>query len=290
MLQNLAASIRSALGSSDPAEQQQQHRQTAAAAADDSDAEDMELDNLRWRPQTGLQLPARAARVVAAAAAGSQQQQQLTAAGPQVHNPAVAAAAEGEQDGAAAAAPAAEGPAVAAATKPKGLSKQLPAAAAATSVTASKQQRGKKGSAKGDRAAAAAAAGPEGANRKWYQLPAVEITDDVKRDLRLLRLRGAYDPKRFYKSFDETKFPKHFAVSQCGMSSLYLPCRFFIARAAVACWCVQELPAVQAARDSHAACLHKLFQSFVILCWCWATAACLLLLAAAAAVADWHCR
>ncbi len=32
----------------------------------------------------------------------------------------------------------------------------------------------------------------------------------VKRELRLLRLRGAMDPKRFYKSFDQSKFPKYF--------------------------------------------------------------------------------
>jgi hypothetical protein len=38
----------------------------------------------------------------------------------------------------------------------------------------------------------------------------------VKRDLRLLRLRGAYDPKRFYRSFDDSKFPKYFAVSLGG--------------------------------------------------------------------------
>ena len=50
------------------------------------------------------------------------------------------------------------------------------------------------------------------AGKKWYDLPATQITDDMKRDLRLLRLRGAYDPKRFYKSFDDTKFPKYFQV------------------------------------------------------------------------------
>ena len=32
----------------------------------------------------------------------------------------------------------------------------------------------------------------------------------MKRDLRLLRLRGVMDPKRFYKSADQTKFPKYF--------------------------------------------------------------------------------
>lgn len=49
-----------------------------------------------------------------------------------------------------------------------------------------------------------------------YTLSAPQITEDVKRDLRLLRLRGAYDPKRFYKSFDETKFPKYFQVRVYG--------------------------------------------------------------------------
>ena len=34
----------------------------------------------------------------------------------------------------------------------------------------------------------------------------------VKRDLRMLRLRGAFDPKRFYKSADATKFPKYFQM------------------------------------------------------------------------------
>ena len=36
------------------------------------------------------------------------------------------------------------------------------------------------------------------------------MTDEVKRDLRLLKLRGVMDPKRFYKSADQTKFPKYF--------------------------------------------------------------------------------
>lgn len=37
------------------------------------------------------------------------------------------------------------------------------------------------------------------AGSKWYNLPATQITDEVKKELRLLRLRGTYDPKRFYK-------------------------------------------------------------------------------------------
>ena len=44
----------------------------------------------------------------------------------------------------------------------------------------------------------------------WYNLPAPQMTDEVKRDLRLLKLRGVMDPKRFYKSADQTNFPKYF--------------------------------------------------------------------------------
>jgi len=50
------------------------------------------------------------------------------------------------------------------------------------------------------------------AGKGWFDLPAQTIDADMKRELRLLRLRGAYDTKRFYKSFDSTKFPKHFAM------------------------------------------------------------------------------
>lgn len=36
----------------------------------------------------------------------------------------------------------------------------------------------------------------------WFDLPATELTDEVKQDLRAVRMRGALDPKRFYKSMD----------------------------------------------------------------------------------------
>ena len=53
-------------------------------------------------------------------------------------------------------------------------------------------------------------AAPDTAGKGWYDLPATEITDEVKADLRVLRLRSALDPKAFYKKFDSTKFPKYF--------------------------------------------------------------------------------
>ncbi|GAB4814992.1 hypothetical protein N2152v2_002038 [Parachlorella kessleri] len=55
-------------------------------------------------------------------------------------------------------------------------------------------------------------AAPDTAGKQWFDLPATAITDEVKRDLRMLRLRTAFDPKAFYKKLDSTKFPKHFQV------------------------------------------------------------------------------
>ena len=46
----------------------------------------------------------------------------------------------------------------------------------------------------------------------WFNLAAPAVTPELKRDLRLLRLRGAFDPKRFYKSADTGRLPEHFAV------------------------------------------------------------------------------
>ncbi|EIE26292.1 Fcf2-domain-containing protein [Coccomyxa subellipsoidea C-169] len=60
------------------------------------------------------------------------------------------------------------------------------------------------------RAREARKAAPDTAGKGWFDLPAQQITPEVKRDLRLIRLRGAMDTKRFYKSLDSTKFPKYF--------------------------------------------------------------------------------
>jgi hypothetical protein len=53
---------------------------------------------------------------------------------------------------------------------------------------------------------------PKNASKDWFQLPTQEITGQLKTDLRVLRLRSAFDPKQFYKKFDETKFPTQFHV------------------------------------------------------------------------------
>jgi len=49
----------------------------------------------------------------------------------------------------------------------------------------------------------------------WFALPGPPggvLTADQKRDLRLLRLRGALDPTRHYRSADSTKLPSRFAI------------------------------------------------------------------------------
>jgi hypothetical protein len=51
---------------------------------------------------------------------------------------------------------------------------------------------------------------PSTAGKSWFDLPAGTITDEVKTDLRMLQLRSAFDPKKFYRKLDSTKFPKHF--------------------------------------------------------------------------------
>ena len=50
------------------------------------------------------------------------------------------------------------------------------------------------------------------AGAQWFHMPAAQVTPEVKQDLRVLKLRGAYDPKRFYKGQDSTKLPKFFQM------------------------------------------------------------------------------
>ena len=56
----------------------------------------------------------------------------------------------------------------------------------------------------------------------WFNLAAPAITPDLKRDLRLLRLRGAFDSKRFYKSADTGRLPEHFAVRRANKAVSWL--------------------------------------------------------------------
>lgn len=54
----------------------------------------------------------------------------------------------------------------------------------------------------------------KGSQRKWYELPAPELTPEVKNDLRVLQLRGVLNPKRFYKRPDNKRFPDRFQIGE----------------------------------------------------------------------------
>jgi len=49
-------------------------------------------------------------------------------------------------------------------------------------------------------------------SNKWYRLPKQELTPSAKDDLRVLQLRNALDPKRFYKRPDSNKLPRRFQI------------------------------------------------------------------------------
>ncbi|XP_020780423.1 deoxynucleotidyltransferase terminal-interacting protein 2 [Boleophthalmus pectinirostris] len=46
----------------------------------------------------------------------------------------------------------------------------------------------------------------------WFNMKAPEITQELKGDLQLLRMRGSMDPKQFYKKNDRDGFPKYFQM------------------------------------------------------------------------------
>lgn len=52
------------------------------------------------------------------------------------------------------------------------------------------------------------------AGKSWFEMPAQTITPELEKDLRLLKLRGAIDPKRHYKKGDSKSksLPKYFQV------------------------------------------------------------------------------
>ena len=47
----------------------------------------------------------------------------------------------------------------------------------------------------------------------WFGMKAPELTEETRRDLEVLQMRNALDPKRFYKKNDHVELPKYFQVS-----------------------------------------------------------------------------
>jgi len=48
----------------------------------------------------------------------------------------------------------------------------------------------------------------------WFGMSAPEMTEETKRDLEVLKMRAAVDPKRFYKKNDSQTLPKYFQIGQ----------------------------------------------------------------------------
>lgn len=50
--------------------------------------------------------------------------------------------------------------------------------------------------------------------KKWYGLPATEMTEEIKHDLEVLQMRSVIDPKHFYKKNDLKVLPKYFQIGK----------------------------------------------------------------------------
>ncbi|PSR97845.1 RRNA-processing protein like [Actinidia chinensis var. chinensis] len=56
----------------------------------------------------------------------------------------------------------------------------------------------------------------ETAGKDWFDMPALTITPELKKDIQLLKLRSVIDPKRHYKKGDTNSktLPKYFQASR----------------------------------------------------------------------------
>ncbi|KAL2650487.1 hypothetical protein R1flu_018615 [Riccia fluitans] len=50
------------------------------------------------------------------------------------------------------------------------------------------------------------------AGSKWFDMPAVTVTPELKREVELLKMRSVLDPKRHYKANDSKGIPKYFQI------------------------------------------------------------------------------
>ncbi|KAK1134316.1 hypothetical protein K0M31_012091 [Melipona bicolor] len=50
--------------------------------------------------------------------------------------------------------------------------------------------------------------------KDWYNLPAPEVTPEIRHDLQVIRMRSVLDPKHFYKKNDLKTIPKYFQIGK----------------------------------------------------------------------------
>merc|ERR1711865_814828 len=48
---------------------------------------------------------------------------------------------------------------------------------------------------------------------KWFGMAKRKLTPEMEQQLKVLKLRGSYDPKRFYKANDSKTLPTHFTFA-----------------------------------------------------------------------------
>lgn len=56
--------------------------------------------------------------------------------------------------------------------------------------------------------------------KNWYGLPSTEMTEEIKNELEVLKMRSVLDPKRFYKKNDLSVLPKYFQIGKVVSSPL----------------------------------------------------------------------
>ena len=55
--------------------------------------------------------------------------------------------------------------------------------------------------------------------KEWYNMPAGEMTEEIKNDLSIIKMRGGLHKDRFYKSNDTDELPKYFQVKKNQMTT-----------------------------------------------------------------------
>lgn len=48
--------------------------------------------------------------------------------------------------------------------------------------------------------------------KNWYNIPATEMTEELRQDMEVIQMRSVLDPKHFYKKNDMKVLPKYFQV------------------------------------------------------------------------------
>ncbi|XP_005191274.2 deoxynucleotidyltransferase terminal-interacting protein 2 [Musca domestica] len=56
--------------------------------------------------------------------------------------------------------------------------------------------------------------------KKWFDMPATEVTEEIQNDLKILQMRSVLDPKHFYKKNDLKVLPKYFQIGTVQHSAL----------------------------------------------------------------------